>query len=541
MNVIENGNLAQINSWLTYNPALFYKYAPEINKRLYFIRPSISSEENTPTATDRDIDAFCNTIMLRSNFTEFEYKVLRSLANNVWMPETGAYDTISSENISIRNIVILTSLLDSERIIQEKSHGIANYAIICKNLYQYIMDFYIPSSNPAELIETFITQSDLSDLVRNSYNSDYIPLKFESYGYSMNLKEACLLHRYISDIYNVQEAKIEFLKNIHDYLQTDFYKHHDTCILANRYAKYLNDENDEAYRFIEDTFYLLTYRSMDDYEEIDYWIKLYGWKYSKILPLNILKVLLNQITQVIISNDLKQVRRDHIREIVDEIICRWEEPHFEPDEMREKYQYHQGIDNPITILEQLTREADEMDVALEAKKEVSARMNSAEKKIYKAYKTYKNAEEKVDSQITKGANALKGVVTGNVREEIIEGKKFSAIGLLKKLLGTVALFSYSKIKFVIFLVIRFALKKSTTESERKKILMEIDTEIVMLEEKINDARGDNNRQAKYAMMRTKKELENAKVRIEFGMSADRKSLSDTRKQLDKSRAERTVK
>ena len=123
---------------------------------------------------------------------------------------------------------------------------------------------------------------------------------------------------------------------------------------------------------------------------------------------------------------------------------------------------------------------------------------------------------------------------------IFKGKKFSAIGLLKKLLATVALFSYGKIKFAILLVIRFALKKSTTDSERRKILMEIDTEIAMLEEKIGDAKSDHNREAKYAMMRTKKELENAKVRIQYGMSADKGSLSKTKKTLDQSRQDRGV-
>ena len=70
--------------------------------------------------------------------------------------------------------------------------------------------------------------------------------------------------------------------------------------------------------------------------------------------------------------------------------------------------------------------------------------------------------------------------------------------------------------------------------------MEIDTEIAMLEEKIGDAKSDNNREAKYAMMRTKKELENAKVRIQYGMSADKGSLSKTKKTLDQSRQDRGV-
>jgi hypothetical protein len=178
-------------------------------------------------------------------------------------------------------------------------------------------------------------------------------------------------------------------------------------------------------------------------------------------------------------------------------------------------------DTPITTLESYTA------IALEAVHKDSVAMNDAEKKIYKAYRTYKDAEEKVDSQITKAVSGMKNAVLGttDARTEIIEGKKVSAIGLLKQVLNTVGLFSMGPVKGCIGLVVQYALKKKTTDAERKKILMELDTEIDMLTEKIEDARGDGNREAKYSMMRTKKELENARERIKYGMEADEKTIS----------------
>ena len=182
----------------------------------------------------------------------------------------------------------------------------------------------------------------------------------------------------------------------------------------------------------------------------------------------------------------------------------------------------------ISLLEQISDD----DIATEAVHNDSPVMNDASKKIYKAYRNYKSAEEKVDSQISKAITGIKGVLTGDVRSEIIEGKKFSAIGLLKKLLGTVAIFSVSKIAGVVAIVVSYTLKKKTSVSERRKIIMELETEIKLIDEKIQDARGDGNRDAKYAMMRTKAELENALKKIRYGMEADTRSLSNAKSVLN---------
>ena len=135
-------------------------------------------------------------------------------------------------------------------------------------------------------------------------------------------------------------------------------------------------------------------------------------------------------------------------------------------------------------------------------------------------------------------NGIKGVLTGDVRTEVIEGKKFSAIGLLKQLLGTVAIFSTNKIAGVIALVTKYALKKKTTQSERRKIIMELETEIELITEKIEDAKSDGNREAKYAMMRTKKDLEHALNRINYGMEADGVATRNAKQILDESRGGR---
>ena len=143
---------------------------------------------------------------------------------------------------------------------------------------------------------------------------------------------------------------------------------------------------------------------------------------------------------------------------------------------------------------------------------------------------YKDAENKVDSQITKLITRIKSVFTGEktARDRIIEGEQFSAIKILKKIFTTAAIFSYSKIAGVLFVITRHYCSKAVDNKERKRLISELELEIKMLDEKIDDARGDGNRQAKYSMMRTRAELQKALEQIKYGLTADKKAINTAR-------------
>lgn len=157
-------------------------------------------------------------------------------------------------------------------------------------------------------------------------------------------------------------------------------------------------------------------------------------------------------------------------------------------------------------------------------KKSSKKVADVQNAIYKSYKKYKNAESKVDSQLTKMLNSAKRAFSQDKTEEIIEGKKYTPIGLLKRILTTAAIFSYSKIAGFVYLLVKHTLSKKRTDRQRKEILLQIDTEIKMLEEKIEDARADGNRDAKYALMRTKAELERARDKIKYGLAATKEDM-----------------
>ena len=148
----------------------------------------------------------------------------------------------------------------------------------------------------------------------------------------------------------------------------------------------------------------------------------------------------------------------------------------------------------------------------------------AERKIYSAYKNYKDNESKVDSQLSKMLTSAKRAFSQDKTEEIIEGKRFTPISLLKKILTTAAIFNFSKIAGFIYLLTSHTISKKRTEKQRTEILIQIDTEISMLDEKIEDARGDGNRQAKYALMRTRAELIRARDKIKYNLSATKEDI-----------------
>ena len=155
----------------------------------------------------------------------------------------------------------------------------------------------------------------------------------------------------------------------------------------------------------------------------------------------------------------------------------------------------------------------------------SKKQADGQRKIYNAYKKYKNAEDKVDSQLSKMLSAAKRAFIGQTtEEEIIEGKKFTPIGLLKRVLRTAAVFSFGKVSGFIYLVVSHALNKKRTDAKRREILAQIEEEIAMLDEKIADATADGNRKAKYALMRTRSELNRAKNKIKYHLTATQNDI-----------------
>lgn len=230
---------------------------------------------------------------------------------------------------------------------------------------------------------------------------------------------------------------------------------------------------------------------------------------SSLIITDIIKIIF-EFKSYIDSEKLTEINR-----IVNEICCK----------------YNGELHDDLFALESIDFES--MDTALEAYKKYSGKIQRGQNRVYNAYKKYKINEDKIDSQATKAIKFLKKMVFGDKRQELIEGKKFTPVSLIRKLLGGYVAFSIAPVITILALAVRFGLSKKTTARERKKLIMELETELQLLDEKIGDARSASDNKAKYALMRTRSEVNNAIKKLKFGIEADEKSKSSVKRVLNK--------
>ena len=149
-----------------------------------------------------------------------------------------------------------------------------------------------------------------------------------------------------------------------------------------------------------------------------------------------------------------------------------------------------------------------------------------------AFNIFNQRKDQIENQIDNGFNALKDVLFGakGVRTAVVEGKKFSITSLFKKLIGLMCLFSFGKVRAILFLIIRAIAQGKIKKAEQRRIIQDIEEELMLIDEKINDASSDGDRKAKYALMRSKAQLQNALQRIKYGMEAadDSKAIQKMR-------------
>lgn len=145
--------------------------------------------------------------------------------------------------------------------------------------------------------------------------------------------------------------------------------------------------------------------------------------------------------------------------------------------------------------------------------------------VRSAYKLAKDNVNKLSQQLNGVIKAIKNFVFSDQDMDyiVVEGKKFTFFGLVRKVLGGVALFSFSKVFAICYLIVKWAGTSKAKKSSKRKMLMLLAEEIEITNEKIEDAKAAGDNKAKYALMRSKKELENARDRIKYNMGAEVKS------------------
>ena len=144
------------------------------------------------------------------------------------------------------------------------------------------------------------------------------------------------------------------------------------------------------------------------------------------------------------------------------------------------------------------------------------------KSTHKLYKKYKDNERAVDQKLTKLCKRATYIVSDGSPEEVrsylVDGE-YSVMTIIKKIIGGYAIFAYSKLAFLCALITRALNKGKIRNSEKNKLIYELEAEIAIVDEKIKDASSDGDREAKYALMRSKSSLENTLKRLKKGEEA----------------------
>jgi hypothetical protein len=169
-------------------------------------------------------------------------------------------------------------------------------------------------------------------------------------------------------------------------------------------------------------------------------------------------------------------------------------------------------------------------------------MAKSDSKIGQLKRGAKIIDDRASSAINSKIDQIINLTQDAKREKIITGKTTFKLGkALKSVIGSIVAGkvvaslpkqTLMKIPFtklalkapllgvavtIISLLAGFALSKRTEEREKKRILLELETELRITKEKIEDAKGENDKEAKYQLMRIEAQLDKEITRIKHGL------------------------
>lgn len=231
----------------------------------------------------------------------------------------------------------------------------------------------------------------------------------------------------------------------------------------------------------------------------------------------------DKINDAIVRTALRSIKnRDHIYEyVIKEFDKRCNEfKDLDPDDVAVIGRHRWIFEDKIVPYEEEIEEDGAIESKISRRAARTVKLDKFARKSYNKYKDFDDRVNQADSTLTKWAHSLKNMVMGDTRSEIIEGKNYTVLGVFRRIFTDAAIWSFfGPVKGVIALITKHALKKKTTNKERKAIVRELESEIAICETKIDHAQSDGKRKEVYQLMRIKGELEEARDRIADGIGA----------------------
>lgn len=172
----------------------------------------------------------------------------------------------------------------------------------------------------------------------------------------------------------------------------------------------------------------------------------------------------------------------------------------------------------------------------------SSGMGSSNSKLGQIKRGARIVDDRVSSAVNHGVDKVRNFNQDAKREKLIEGKSvFKLSRFLKTIILSIAagklvgkipsqfipLIPFTKIgvripflkvaTFIIGIIVARALSKRTEETEKKRLLYELETELKITREKVEDAKGENAKEQKYQLMRIEAQLEKEILRVKHGL------------------------
>ena len=152
-------------------------------------------------------------------------------------------------------------------------------------------------------------------------------------------------------------------------------------------------------------------------------------------------------------------------------------------------------------------------------------MSNADSKVDQIKRGAKIVDDRASDAINNKIDQILNFTREQKREKIITGKNTIRLSkVLKTIIGLIAAGGIVKANpilgaaaTIIGLLGARGLSKATEVREKKRIMLDLETELKITREKIEDAKGENKKEQKYQLMRIEAQLEKEIFRIKHGL------------------------
>ena len=175
----------------------------------------------------------------------------------------------------------------------------------------------------------------------------------------------------------------------------------------------------------------------------------------------------------------------------------------------------------------MTLEAAGRNMTRNAQKKLRKINNKVNGKRNTVTKNLRRLDDKASDVVNRKLDGIINTGRDLAREKIVEGRpavkisRFIRNGIMALAAGTGAVSllgpAAAAVIVAIGLYCKRNLTKKTEEREKKRILLELETNLKITREKIEDAKAENDRKKKYQLMRIEATLEKEITRIKYGL------------------------